>query len=327
MSSNYKHLTYEERVVIRVRLKDGGSIREVSRELERAPSTVSRELRRNEQFKGTRVIYPEHAQMKANGRRRRAYRKPRLKSKRNQRYVERKLRLGWSPEAIAGRMKLLKMKQPVSHEAIYQWIYEKRCDLRNCLTRHHSRRKYRGQSKHTRVPKIKDRTPISERPASIEKREEFGHWESDLVVGRSGGAAIQVTVERKSRKVKLRKLTRRTAECSSKSLICSLRAVPTRARKSITYDNGHENAAHVKVTTTLHMQSYFCDPHHPWQRGTVENTAGIVRRRYPKKTNLSELTLQEVNLLERQLNARPRKCLGFRTPDEVFNLERVALDC
>ena len=313
--------------MIRVMRKEGRSIRKISRGLGRAPSTVSRELRRNEQFKGTRVIYPMHARMKANGRRGRAYRKPRLKSKCNQRYVEQKLKLGWSPEAIAGRMKQLGMECRVSHEAIYQWIYGRRRDLRQYLVRHHSRRKYRGQSKSPRVLRIKDRTLISERLQVVSQRSEVGHWESDLVVARSGGAALQVTVERKSRKVKLRILNQRTAEASSKSIIHYLRVVPAQARKSITYDNGHENAKHMEVNKALTMKSYFCEPHHPWQRGTVENTAGVVRRRYPKKTNFAELTFQEVNLLEHQLNARPRKCLGSRTPSEAFKQECVALEC
>ena len=266
---HYTHLSYEERVVIRLRRKDGASIRKISKELCRAPSTVSRELSRNEQFEGTRVIYPEYAQMKANGRRRRAYRKPRLKSKKLQKYVESKLKAGWSPEQIAGRMKHEHWEERVSHEAIYQYIYKDRRDLRKFLARNHRRRKKRGHpTRRSKGSKIKQRVPISERPAEVDGREEFGHWESDIAVSRGGSTALQVTVERKSRLTKLARLDERNSKAASSMLVRRLSRVPQGARMSITYDNGLENAKHMEVNKKLKTSSYFCEPYQAWQRGT-----------------------------------------------------------
>ena len=298
----------------------------MSRELSRAPSTVSRELRRNEQFPGTRVIYPEHAQMKANGRRRRAYRKPRLKTRALQAYVLRMLRRGWSPETIAGRLKYLGKEVTVSHEAIYQFIYSKRPDLRDFLVRHHKRRKRFGQSKRFRnKTPIPGRIALSERPAKIDERKQLGHWEADLMVSRAEHAALHVLVERKSRRVCLSKILDRKAPTVRQTVITRLKSFPRRCRKTLTYDNGKENVEHAQVNRALGTKSFFCDAYASWQKGSIENLIGRVRRTYPKRTNISNISLQELKLLERKLNSTPRKCLQFRTPMEAFRSNRVAL--
>lgn len=326
MAENYTHLSYEERVVIRVLRKQEKSLREISRELCRAPSTVSRELKRNEQFAGTRVIYPIYAQMKATGRRRRAYRKTRLKTRALQRYVVRKLELGWAPMVIAGRLKRLGRKVTVSHEAIYQFIYSKRRDLRHKLARHHMRRKRFGQSKKFRnKTPIPGRISINERSASVNARTQVGHWEGDLMVSKSEKDAVHVLVERKSRRVCLSKISDRTAPTVRKKVISRLRRFPSHYRKTITYDNGKENVEHQRVNGVLGTKSFFTDPYASWQKGSVENAIGIVRRTYSKRTNLAEISLQALKRLERQLNNTPRKCLQFRTPMEVFKNPGVAL--
>ena len=329
MNKIYTHLSYEERIVIRLRRKDGKSIREISKELSRAPSTVSRELCRNEQFAGTRVIYPIYAQKKANGRRRRAYSKARLKSKKIQRYVEKKLKLGWSPETISGRMKHLGWEETVSHEAIYQWIYHKRKDLREFLVRHHKRRKRFGQSKKFKKVAIPQRISILKRPKHIEKREEFGHWEADTIYSKQSVKSLQIVVERKTRYTKLSKLANRTSAEFSSVLVKRLKSLPQKACQTLTYDNGKENVAHTHVNKKLGTKSFFCAPYHSWEKGTVENSAGRVRRKLPKRTDFMRVSFQEVNLLERRLNNTPRKCLGFKTPAEVFRNEckSVALQC
>jgi IS30 family transposase len=217
--------------------------------------------------------------------------------------------------------------ETVSHEAIYQFIYSKRPDLRECLPRHHMRRKHLRQSKKHRTPRIKQRTPISKRPAKVDRRKEVGHWESDLAVSRAGTAALQVTVERKSRYVKLNKLDQRNAKASRKGIVRRLCRIPEGARKTITYDNGAENAQHTQVNQALGTKSYFCDPYSAWQRGTVENTVGLVRRQYPKGAKLADLAPNDLKSLEYQLNSRPRKCLQFQTPMEVFRECCVALQC
>ena len=326
MAKDYTHLNFEERVVIRVMLKDGKSMREISRELCRAPSTISRELRRNEQFANTRVIYPVHAQMKANGRRRRSYRKPRLKTTRLQRYVVRKLKDGWSPEVIAGRLRQRGKEVTVSHEAIYQYIYQKRPDLRIHLPRHHMKRKRFGQSKRFRnKTPIPARISISERPATISDRSELGHWEGDLMVARADQTAVHVLIERKSRRVCISKVENRKALTIRNTITNRLKHFPRACRKTLTYDNGKENVEHQAVNASLCTQSYFCDPYSSWQKGSVENVIGIIRRTYPKRTNLSAVSFQELKLLERDLNHRPRKSLQFRTPMEVFKESSVAL--
>ena len=314
--------------MIRVMRKQEKSMREISRELGRAPSTVSRELCRNEQFADTRVIYPIHAQMKANGRRRRAYRKPRLKTRALQSYVVRKLKQGWSPQVIAGRLKYLKREVSISHEAIYQFIYSKRADLREYLVRNHRRRWKRGQSKKFRnKTPIPGRISIAERPAIVGERTQLGHWEADLMVARAEQDAVHAMIERKSRRVCLSKISDRKAPTVRHKIISRLKRFPTRYRRTITYDNGKENVEHQKVNATLKTKSFFTDAYASWQKGSVENVIGIVRRTYPKRTNLSAVSLKALKGLERKLNSIPRKSLQFRTPMEVFNGRSVALQC
>jgi transposase, IS30 family len=328
MARKYNHLSYEDRIVIRVRKKAGESIRKISRELGRAPSTVSRELRRNEQFTNTRVIYPIYAQMKANGRRRRSYRKPRLKTRKLQRHVIKKLQAGWSPLVIAGRLKCLQREETVSHEAIYQFIYECRPDLRACLARHHKRRKrFRQSKKFSGKPLIPFRISINDRPESVAARTAVGDWEGDLMVSKAGPEAVQVLLERKSRRVFLSKIENKTAKVVRKAIIKKLKRVPAKYRKTITYDNGKENVEHHLVNKALGTQSYFADTYASWQKGSVENVIGLVRRQYPKKTDIGNISLQELSLLERRLNSTPRKSLQFRTPMEVFRDRSVALQC
>jgi transposase, IS30 family len=329
MRRNYTHLSYEERVEIRVLRRQGISVRKVSKEISRSPSTISRELKRNEQFQDTRVIYPIYAQMKANGRRKRSYRKPRLKSKKLQSYVEAKLRLGWSPETIAGRLKAQGKKpaERVSPEAIYQWVYSRRLDLRECLVRHHKRRKKRGQRKTHRKPHIANRTPISERPVSVVDRKIPGHWESDAMLSSGTNNALHVVIERTSRRVCLTALKNNTARATTNALVKRLRRFPPELRKSITYDNGSENFDHMVTNTQLGTNSYFCQPFHSWEKGSVENIIGVIRRTYPKGTNLKTIPAGGLHLLEHRLNNLPRKCLQFSTPMEVFRAQRVALQC
>ena len=327
METIYTHLSYKERVEIRVLRKAGKSIREVSKELGRAPSTVTRELKRNEQFTGTRVIYPNHAQMKANGRRRRAYRKERLKSNRIRKYVEKRLSEGWSPELIAGRMKIEGWELRVSHEAIYQYIYDKKPGWRVYLVRHHRRRKRFGQSKRHRRSKIRNRVSLSCRPPEVNHRGEYGHWESDSVASKGNAAGLQVAVERKSRAILISRVKNRSGMETSDKLIKRLSRFPKRLRKTITYDNGSENMEHERTNKRLGTSSYFCDPNQSQQKGTVENSIGLIRRTFPKGTDFRDVSFQELKLLERKLNHRPRKCLGFQTSSEVLLTLGVALQC
>ena len=236
-------------------------------------------------------------------------------------YVEEHLRQGWSPELIAGRLSLQDPGLSISHEAIYQWIYLEARHLILALVRAHRQRKHRGYSRKHKKSHIPARISIRERPAAVLKRLDIGHWETDTLGCRKSYQAAQVTVERKTRYTKLAKLKTKTARAMSVALTRRLRRYPTSLRRSITYDNGPENAEHMRTNEILGTCSYFCEPFHSYERGTVENTIGLVRRLLPKKTNLANISQNHLNKIESWLNNRPRKCLGFKTPAEVFKAE------
>jgi IS30 family transposase len=231
--------------------------------------------------------------------------------------VERMLFKGWSPEIISGRLK--KKKQfIVSHEAIYQWIYREAPHLIGSLVRSRPAKVKRGFSKRHRRVHIPNRVSIQERPAAANDRKEPGHWETDLVVGK-GREALQVTVERATRFTRLKRVSDKTAGASSRALKEVLSTVPSSLRKSVTYDNGSENTEHLSVREALGVESYFCEPYHSWEKGTVENTNGLIRRFIPKSTDLSTVSDLWAQEIENWLNDRPRKCLGFQTPAEAIN--------
>lgn len=326
-SESYEHLRYEERLLIRHLWKKKRGVREIARELGRSASTISREVRRNEQFAGTGYYYAHFAQMKANGRRRRSYGKPRLRTKAMQKHVEQKLKLGWSPGQISGRLRMEKAGEKVSHEAIYQWIYRERRDLRKYLCWGRKRRMKRGHSRRHRKPHIPGRVSITERPKGIERRGQIGHWECDLAVSKEGRGSLQVAVERRSRYVLIMRLPNQKSLEVRRALNRRMSRLARRLRRSITYDNGHENVEHERVNAVLGTRSYFCDPYASWQKGTVENTIGLIRRHWPKGSDFNLLPGQEVKRMEKRLNNRPGKCLQFRTPQEVFTKASVALQC
>ncbi len=166
---------------------------------------------------------------------------------------------------------------------------------------------------------------IKERPKEVQLRQEPGHWETDTAVSRQSLSALQVSVERKTRLSKLAKLLRKGAHPMNIALTMRLRRYPNWFRTSITYDNGSENTEHIRTNKILGTRSYFCEPFHSWEKGTVENTIGLVRRFFPKKTDFAKVSKNRINAVERWLNNRPRKCLGFLTPLEAANSLGVAL--
>lgn len=236
--------------------------------------------------------------------------------------MRQRLQAGWSPELIAGRLSGQARRARISHEAIYQWIYSEARELIATLARSHRRRLRRGYSRKHRKPHIPGRISIQQRPTHIATRRHVGHWEVDTAVSRKSTAALAVVAERKSRFVKVRRLPDRTAHSLRVTLNRSMARYPRRLRRSFTYDNGSENVEHQRVNRCLRSKSYFCQPMHSWEKGTVENRIGLIRRRYPKGTNFAELTAREIKQLEVSLNRRPCKCLGFKTPAEAFRLER-----
>jgi len=314
----YQHLNTNERDLLAVLKSKDKSLREIAEILKRSPSTLSRELKRNAPPVYTGYYLAHKAQERADKRNQQSHRRPRLKSEAIRQYVEKHIHLGWSPELVAGRLAIKYPGLSISHEAIYQWIYQEAPHLILSLVRAHRKRKHRGYSRKHKKSHIPERISIHKRPKIVLKRLQMGHWETDTISCRKSYQAVQVTVERKARYAKLAKLKTKTSRAMSVALIRRLCRYPTPLRLSITYDNGPENAEHLRTNKALGTCSYFCEPFRSYERGTVENTIGLVRRFLPKKTNLAKISQIHLSKIEYWLNNRPRKCLGFKTPAEVF---------
>lgn len=324
MPTPYHHLTHEERDRIAILRSHGVPFREIGRQLGRHHTTLAREFRRNCAPVYTGAYLPHRAQGRADRRNRERHRRVRLKSPRCRAYVRRQLARGWSPELVAGRWSRLHPDGPISHEAIYQWVYAEARELIACLVRRNRRRMprgyVRGRHRKTHIP---SRIPLAERPTVVDERRQLGHWESDTAASRrERSAALLVAVERVSRYSRLARLSAGAAHPVRVALNRRLSQYPATRRRSITYDNGRENVEHELVNAVLGTRSYFCAPYHSWERGTNENTIGLVRRFLPKGTDFATVPPREIRRIERWLNHRPRKCLRYRTPAEVFRAKR-----
>lgn len=319
--SHHKHLTIEEREKILYFLAKGYTISKIATELNRHKSTISRELKRNSSAKG---YFPSSAQRRYNKRRKacgpkRKLADPVLLSK----VKDLILNHQWSPEQISNRMKLEETYQ-ISTNTIYRAIYSGY--LESVKLSHGARGivrklRHRGKRRHCRnIPetrgKIKISNPIAERPVSAENRSRKGHWEGDTVLGKIGKACLVTLVDRKSRYLVGGKALRKSADCVSAVMIESLKNHP---KRSITPDRGKEFSMHEDVTAALGgTPFYFPLPHHPWQRGTNENTNGLLREYFPKGVDISGFTNEDIQRKFDELNKRPRKCLGYKTPFEIF---------
>ena len=316
---SYGHITAVERDRIAVMKAEGRTLSEIGTELGRHKSTISREVRRNCASVHRPRYYGSQAHERARLRWMESHRRERMACSITREYVELKLRQRVTPELITGRIGLEHPGLSVSHETIYQWIYTEARYLIPYLPRGLWKRRKRGYSRKVRRPLIPNRRDISERSAEADKREALGHWESDSMCNRQRGPAVNVLTDRASRFTFISRLERKTSEATKAAIINRLKGLPVNRRKSITYDNGTENASHEKVNMKLKTESYFCGPYRSWEKGTVENTIGLIRRWLPKKTDLSKVTDKQLVEIEKWLNNRPRKCLGFRTPAEVFS--------
>lgn len=319
MTTTYSHLSPDERDLLAVLRAEGASVRRIASILHRSPSSLSRELRRNSapHYKGVYVSCK--AQLRSDARRRCASRRARLKSEALRRYVEAKLLLRWSPELIAGRIRRDLPTLSISPEAIYQWIYADAPYLIPSLPKHHRKRMRRGfvRGKHSKCH-IPQRVPLSRRPRSINSRRSAGHWEVDTAGNHKTHRVLLVVHERKTRLTKLRFLSRRGPSELRRSVVRALRPLPPRLRRSLTYDNGSENGAHLWINKRLGTRSFFCAPFHSWEKGSIENTIGILRLWLPKSFNLDALSGPQLQSIERWINNRPKKCLAFQTPAELF---------
>jgi len=261
--------------------------------------------------------YPNPAQHDYQMMTRRRGKRLRLKSKETRAYVVDKLRLGWSPEIIAGRLRADQVLPYVCHESIYQFIYKEASDLITALPRKHRKRRIKRPYRST-PQRILDRVNIAARSAAANDRSEGGHWESDSIVSAGHKAGCNVLVERMTRLTHITKLTAQTAVETTSAIIEKLTPYPTGFVRSITYDNGSENTQHLSINKALSCQSFFCNPYHSWEKGSVEQTNGLIRRYLPKNTDITQVSEEHLQHIEHMLNTRPRKCLGFQTPLEAY---------
>jgi len=322
-------LTLPEREAISRAMAGGQSIRSIAAQLGRAPSTVSRELTRN----GGRVAYRASAADRAAWDR--ALRPKCCKLAKDRalaKIVTDKLRLLWSPEQIAGWLKHAYPHDEscrVSHETIYRSLFiQARGALKKELLQHLRRTRGMRRSRHhtqkTEVHgQIVGAVSISERPAAVEDRAVPGHWEGDLMFG-ARNSQVATLVERQTRYLMLVKVAAKDTETVVDALIKNTRKLPQELYKSLTWDRGKEMADHKRFTLATDIQVYFCDPRSPWQRGSNENTNGLLRQYLPKGIDISGYSQAKLNAVARQLNERPRKTLGYQTPAEMFS-QTVAL--
>ena len=315
MGKQYDQLDIDERYELYRLHEAGKGVREIGRLMGRSVSTISRELQRNVLPRGG--YKPGSADRMALSRRRGLSRIERLSPLRA--YVGDRLAMGWSPEQIEGRLRLERSEHTVCVETIYRFIYRpavRREKLHRFLPRAKASRG-RRYFKHRRAP-IPGRRSIHERPQTVTLRHEFGHWEGDLMQFRTQRGNLLTLCERKTRFTLTAPLKTKAAAETGKAIIKVLGALPQGARKTVTFDNGGEFGQHQRLEAALGVAAYFCDPHSPWQRGTIENTNGILRRDMPRKTDITNYTARDISDITWAVNSTPRKCLGYKTPAEAF---------
>jgi transposase, IS30 family len=324
----------KERSALRLSLADreelsrglvaGDSLRTIATRLGRAPSTISREVAWNGSREDYRAWRADHEAME---RGRRPKPAKLAVDSRLCREVERGLEAYWSPQQIASR--LIReypddLDMRVSHETIYKTLFIQargalRKELAVCLRTGRTQRRPQMRTEQTGAGRLQNMILISDRPPAVADRAIPGHWEGDLIIGKGGRSAIGTLVERSSRYVVLLHLPHgRTAEDVRAALTRQVSKLPAELRRTLTWDQGKEMAEHVRFTTDTSMQVYFCDPHSPWQRGSNENTNGLLRQYFPRKDDLRLHSAAHLNAVARELNNRPRQTLNWMKPSEVF---------
>lgn len=319
-----RYLGVDERIHIADRLREKATVRAIAAELGRSPSTVSREIRRNRHL-ASGAYRPHAAQARADARRPRPKPRKILENPELGEAVRAMLDEKWSPEQICQALRQKFPDRPelhVVHETVYQALYvqgrgQLRRELAGALRSGRARRRPQRQA-NCRQPRFT--TPmvmISERPAEAEDRAVPGHWEGDLIIGKDGRSAIGTLVERATRYVTLLHLPGSySAEAVLTALTSTVQTLPAHLMRSLTWDQGTEMARHGEFTLTTDIPVYFCDPASPWQRGSNENTNGLLRQYFPKGTDLSVHSPDHLTAVADQLNRRPRKTLGWETPAE-----------
>jgi IS30 family transposase len=314
----YQQLSLEDRCEIARLQGEGRSIRQIAADLDRTPSTIARELKRNA---GAEIGYkPAYAQQQAKARRwagSRLEREPDLRCA-----VLERLARGWSPEQVAGRLAREAGRKVISHESIYRFIYAQMARTkdyrwRRYLPRGKSKRGFRGRRGGSAATLIKGRISAAERPPDAADRSTPGHWEADLMLFARYGQAVLTVHERQSRIILATRPSNKAASGVARHLVRLFTPMPANLRKTVTFDNGTEFARHHRLHR-LAIKTFFCDPYAPWQKGGIENAIGRMRRFIPRKTDLATLKNKHFRDLVRAYNNTPRKCLDFRTPAEAF---------
>lgn len=319
----YVQLRQEERERIYRLKKRGKKNSEIAVVLGRDKSTIGRELRRNQHLKLKQYL-PDTAERKAlkrkaKGRKARyVVKRPALKNR-----IIRLLKLGWSPDLIAGGLRR-RCEPHLNQESIYQFVYSRegrKQNLRRYLRRAHRIRRKKNGRAHRKDIRIPNRVDIDKRPKIVEKRTQFGHWEGDNVAYNGHQRALSTAAERKTRKVMIFRPRNLTARAKAEATIRRYRALPPEARRTMTYDNGLEAAAHETITVAIGMKFYFAKTYASWQRGTNENRNGLVRFYLPRDTDLDTVSNARLKRVEDLINSRPMRCLGYRTPNEAYEVE------
>jgi IS30 family transposase len=323
---SYKHLTIIERETLAYNLIQRKSLGEIAKIMGYHKSSLSREISNSHQS-----IYSYRALTAAvfSSNRQTVPKRPKKidQSPLLQEYIHNHLKEGWSPEEVAGRLKLEYPNEPsmqISHESIYTYLYvlprgELKKQLLGYLAQSHRKRLKRGNS-HSKRGQIPNMTSIDERPKEVEDRTIPGHWEGDLIVGKGHKSAIGTLVERTTRTTIMVPLNQMyDAKVVRKAFAKETKSLPKQMKLTLTYDRGKEMSEHELFTKDTKIQVYFADPYAPWQRGTNENTNGLIRRFFPKGTDFRKITRKEIKAVQDSLNGRPRKTLGYLTPFEVFD--------
>ncbi len=319
-SRSFNRLTCHVRHWIFILLKENHSIREIARIIGIHHSTISREIKNNSVIINNIKTYEPKIAHDISNHRLKTPRTLKIQEDKFLLYfIYKKLKETWSPDVIAGYLKKQYPAHYVSHETIYSFIYNIKQEWIPLLFKSKKRRLRRYNKYHKRCKvKILHRISIENRPKYIDKKKSIGHFEIDTIVSRSSKDSILVIHERKSKKTFIKKLLRKDAVSLKNKTIDSLKKYSNPV-KSITYDNGTENALHYEINIELGCKSYFCNPYHSWEKGSVEHVNGLIRRFIPKRTDLSKVTQNYLDLIQNIINNRPRKSLNYLTPNFVFN--------
>lgn len=313
-------LKFYDRQKLEYWLRTKQSLRAIAKIMKRDHTVLIRELQRNAE--GNRKKYRADVAQKLSENRRRKQHKGKLdKHPELKEYVVDGLKKEWSPDVIAGKMKVEKMKQTISHESIYHYIYNK-SDKHEKLYQYLCSAKPKRQKMHNRKKcklRIPQRISISERPAYIDERKRYGDWESDSVIFSKQKPILSVQSERKSKLIRMHKAKDKSAEETRNALVKTAESVAKELFLTVTFDNGTEGVKHTEIKKEYGVLTYFCDPFSSWQKGGVENANKLIRRYLPRHTDLSALSDRDIYLIQEKLNNRPRKCLNYLSANEVIN--------